>query len=163
MTQRPKIPIKRRIACPKVRFCKKIVLVHCRSFEVLWRSEEVIWWQGHLKYNKFIEISVNYENQPSISILSAKHTLYKSLRIVYGIFIVLIFLFVYKYFFVRILYGFLKLSGFFCVYKFFCTDSWNCTDFFVWIFFELYGFFSKYRLPLCLYLYSLIVCMLSIF
>ena len=86
---------------------------------VLWRSEEVIWWQGHLKYNKFIEISVNYENQPSISILSAKHTLYKSLRIVYGIFIVLIFLFVYKYFFVRILYGFLKLSGFFCVYNFF--------------------------------------------
>ena len=27
-----------------------------RSLEVIWRSDEVIWWPGHPRYIKFIEI-----------------------------------------------------------------------------------------------------------
>ena len=120
MTQRPKIPIKRRITCPKVRFCKKNVLVHCRSFEVLWRSEEVIWWPVYLKQRVHWNISSLWKSAFYLNFKCQTHPVPK---------------------FTDRPRNFYFTDFFVCVRIFFlyefCTDFWNCQDFSV--FTNLFG------------------------
>ena len=50
LTQHPKKPIQRRITCQKMGFSEKVMFSgYCRSLQDIWRSDEVIWWPGHLK------------------------------------------------------------------------------------------------------------------